>query len=98
MIKLYTDPEKLLNREEMIFSNYLSITGKSSIPCDRKYFTLAGPCIDDFGRIIPNTELYHLLKKKLIQKEQLISFENKNFDTHNRNSKFKGPIWLKQDI
>lgn len=97
MIKLYIDPEKILNREKMIFSNYYSITGRKTIPCDRKYFTLAGPCIDDFGNIICNTEIDHLLKKSFITKDQLISFENE-FSIHNRNSKYKGPIWLQQDI
>jgi hypothetical protein len=96
-MKLYSDKEKILNRDKMIFSNYQSFTGRYSIPHERTYFTLAGPCIDDLGNIIKNTELDHLLSKKFISIEQLVSFEYK-FAIHNRNLQFKGPIWLKSNL
>lgn len=90
--KIYNVREKVENRYRMIFSNYRSLTGNSSLPSERKYFTMCGPCVDDLGVLIPNCELEQALKLKFITSNQFIGVD---FDkiTFLRNSLFKKANW-----
>jgi hypothetical protein len=95
--KIYNVREKVENRYKMIFSNYRSLTGNISLPSERKYFTMCGPCIDDLGRLILNSELEQALRLKFIVPNQFIGVD---FDTitFRRNCLFKKANWSNIDF